>query len=252
MLFVASVSIGASAVTPFIVVLDAGHGGHDSGAVGRKANEKTLVLDITRRLGKLLEAHPNEIKVVYTRNNDTFIPLQKRADIANAAHGNLFVSLHINDVKATSPGRSTVTGISVYTLGPEKSDRNMQVAMRENSVMELENDFQTKYSGFDPKSAESYIFFEMKSSMHQRQSVNFARMAHQNLLKATGRPNKGMHQAGFWVLWAPNMPSVLVELDFICNPRAEDFLCSETGKQQCAQALYQSILNWARTQKNNT
>jgi len=240
MLAVAGVHAG-----DFVVVLDPGHGGKDAGCVGRKTNEKTIVLDVVKRLGKKLES-AGGIDVVYTRKDDRFVSLQGRADIANRAGGNLFLSVHVNSLPENSAGRTRVSGISMFTLGPDKFSRNLQVAMRENAVMELEADYSSRYKGFDPKSAESYIIFEMTSNMYLRQSIVFARMAQRELVKATGRPDKGIHQAGFWVLWSPNMPSVLAELDFICNPQAEDFLNSAEGREKCADALYDAVVAYAR------
>lgn len=248
------VSVLVAPASDFVLVIDAGHGGKDPGCVGRKTNEKTIVLDIARRLGKKIEASGCGIKVVYTRKDDRFISLQKRADIANAAHGNLFLSLHVNSVKENTPGRDKVRGIAVYTLGPDKSSRSLEVAMRENSVMELEPDYSMRYKGFDPKSAESYIVFEMTSNLYMRQSIDFATLAQKRLIGSTGRYNKGVHQSGFWVLWSPNMPSVLAELEFICNPSSEDYLCSEEGKQAIVDGLYKAVTeysaNYIRQNKN--
>ena len=242
-------SVLQASAADFVLVLDPGHGGKDPGCVGRKTNEKTIVLDIAKRLGKKIESTCKGVSVVYTRKDDRFISLQKRADIANAAHGNLFLSLHVNSVKETSPGRDKVRGIAIYTLGPDKSARSLEVAMRENSVMELEQDYSAKYKGFDPKSAESYIVFEMTNNLNMRQSIDFARSAQRRLISSTGRFDKGVHQAGFWVLWSPNMPSVLAELEFICNPSSEDYLCSEDGREAIVNGLYKAVVEYVSAYK---
>lgn len=248
-------TVYAAPAGDFILVLDPGHGGKDSGCVGRKSCEKNIVLDIARRLGKRLETERKDIKVVYTRKDDRFISLQRRADIANEAHGNLFLSLHVNSVPKDAAGRSKTRGIAMYTLGPDKSSRSFEVAKRENSVMELEPDYTTRYKGFDPNSAESYIIFEMTSNLYMRQSIDFARATQTSLIRSTGRYDKGCHQAGFWVLWSPNMPSVLAELEFICNPTSEDYLNSEAGKEAIVNGLYDSVCKYASTyirQNENT
>lgn len=224
----------------FVVVIDPGHGGKDAGCVGRSLKEKNIVLDIATRLDKLVSTLP-ECKTVLTRSNDRFVSLQGRADKANNAHGDLFISIHVNSVDEKTPARDKTRGIAVYTMGPDKSQRALQVAMRENAVMELEPDFTTKYRGFDPKSAESYISMEMTSDIYMKRSIDFARIVQKNLVKHTGRSDKGCHQAGFWVLWSPNMPSVLVELEFICNPDSEKWLGTDKARQQCAQALFESV-----------
>ena len=223
-LMLCTVSISAADDTqPFVLVLDPGHGGKDIGAPGacRKTTESAVVLDVAKRVGRMVEDAGLDIQTVYTRKTDRFVTLQGRADIANKAHGDLFVSIHCNSVKS---GGNNVQGTSVYTLGSGKSSENLRVAMRENSVIELEPDYTAKYSGFDPNSVESYILFELSQDVHIRQSIDFARLAQDELVSTAGRVDKKLRQANFWVLWATSMPAVLVELDFIClhlvhNPR---------------------------------
>lgn len=223
-----------------IIVVDAGHGGHDAGCVGRSEREKDINLDVAQRLARKINAMPG-YKAVLTRDSDVFLTLQKRADIANEAGADLFISIHVNSVARESAGRERVAGASVYALGPDKAPNNLNVAMRENSVMELEKDHTTRYKGFDPKSSESYIMFELTQNAHQRQSLEFARLAQQQLVSHAGRTDKGVRQDGFWVLWATGMPAVLVELDFICNPECERFLASGDGREKCAQALANAV-----------
>lgn len=222
----------------FTLVLDPGHGGKDYGCTGKLTNEKTIVLDVAKRLSELVEEkYGDSIEVVFTRSDDRFITLQGRADIANKAGGDLFISIHVNSVDRRTRGRDKIHGASVYTVGLHKSDSNLAVAMRENSVIELEEDFSTTYQGFDPGSSESYIIFELTQDRHIRQSLDMASLIQGELTTTAARADKGVRQAGFWVLWATGMPSVLVELDFICNPAAERFLNSSQGRQKCAQSL---------------
>ena len=238
LIFFAFSSIAAK---DYVVVIDAGHGGSDAGCVGQKAREKDIVLDIAKKLaGKINNELPG-VKGILTRSDDKFIPLQERANIANRNDGDLFISIHVNSLPYESPGRTAISGAQVYTLGPDKSQNNLNVAMRENSVMELENDYTKTYKGFDPSSTESYIIFELNQNAHMRQSVDFASIAQRHLVKDAGRVDKGVRQDGFWVLWATRMPSVLVELDFICNPRQESFLNSPQGQSQCVNALFNAV-----------
>lgn len=225
----------------YIVVIDAGHGGSDAGCVGKKAREKDITLDVAKRLAQRINNELPGVKAVLTRSTDKFIPLQERANIANKNNGDLFISIHVNSVAKESAGRSSVKGAQVYTLGPDKSSSNLNVAMRENSVIELEKDHSKTYKGFDPNSAESYIIFELNQNVHMKQSTRFASLALNRLVRDASRANKGVHQAGFWVLWATSMPAVLVELDFICNPTQETFLNSAEGRGKCTAALFNAV-----------
>lgn len=227
----------APAAHPFTVVIDPGHGGKDIGCRGKLTNEKTIVLDVAKRLGRILaEEHP-EVKTVFTRSDDRFIELNRRAAIANKARGDLFISIHVNSVDAKNRNRANIHGAQVYTLGLHRNDDNLDVAMRENSVIELEADYSETYQGFDPNSSESYIIFELTQNRHQQNSIEFADAVQQELLSTAGRADKGVRQAGFLVLRASSMAAVLVELDFICNPAAEQFLASEKGREKCARSI---------------
>lgn len=226
---------------PFTVVLDPGHGGKDYGCVGAITNEKTIVLDVARRVGDLIAEELPQVKTVFTRKDDRFIELSERAKIANKADADLFISIHVNSVDRRSKGREKVQGASVYTLGLHRTEANLAVAMRENAVIELEPDFSTTYQGFDPNSSESYIIFELTQNQHLNQSIEFADAIQTQLVKAAGRIDKGVRQAGFLVLRATSMPSVLVELDFICNPASERYLASEQGRKQCAASIFNAL-----------
>ena len=235
----------------FVVVIDAGHGGKDGGAVGSFAKEKDITLNVAKLLGSKISDECENIKVVYTRDTDKYLTLQQRANIANRAKGDLFISIHVNSVDLNSPGRTNVAGSSVFTLGLHKTKDNLDVAMRENSVIKMEDNYTTVYSGFDPNSAESYIIFEMNQNKHMLKSINLASSIQDELTTNAGREDKGVRQAGFWVLWATNMPSVLVELDFICNPTQEKFLSSTDGQEQLANSIFNAFVKHVSNDNSN-
>lgn len=226
------------------VVIDAGHGGHDVGAADNNTYEKDINLKVANKLAANIKKHLKNIDVVMTRDNDKFLSLQERASLANSSKGDLFISIHTNSVDKSNPNRKTVEGASVYVLGLQKDQDNMRVARRENSVIELEEDYEGKYKGFDPSSDASYIIFEMQQKGNLSKSFKFANEAQKQLVSKAGRKNRGVKQAGFWVLWATYMPAVLVELDFICNPVQAEYLASEDGSQQLADALYDAVANY--------
>lgn len=235
----------------FIVVIDAGHGGKDVGAVDNGAKEKDINLGVAKKLSGMIKKNLKNVKPILTRENDTYLTLQERAAIANKNKGNLFISIHTNSVDKTNSNRANIQGASVYALGLHKDQNNLQVARRENSVIELESNFEQKYSGFDPSKDESYIIFEMAQKHNLSQSLKFANLAQKNLVSLAGRADKGVKQAGFWVLWATSMPSVLVELDFICNPKSAEFLNSEKGQEKLAKALCAALEKYFGTNKNS-
>ena len=216
---------------PFVVVIDAGHGGTDPGAIGRVAQEKDLNLSVSLLAGQMIkEAYPN-VEVVYTRETDVFIPLQKRADFVNKNNANLFICVHTN----SSPIPSA-RGAETYVLGTDKLDRNLDVAMRENAVIKLESDYQTKYHGFDPNSIDSYIMFELMQNQYLDQSLNYASLLQQEFARIK-RGDRGVRQAAFWVLLKSACPSVLVEMGFISNPDEEKYLASEAGQTALAKTI---------------
>lgn len=228
---------GVSAADNYVVVIDAGHGGKDHGAIDNNVREKDINLGVALKAGELIKKQNKNIKVVYTRDKDEYLTLQQRADKANKSKGDLFISIHTNSVDKTNPNRTTVAGASTYTLGLHKEGSNMDVAKRENSVMTLEKNYETKYSGFDPNSDESYIIFEMAQKSNMTQSTKFAKEMQRQLTGVAKRRDRGVHQAGFWVLWATSMPAVLVELDFICNPNSAKYLNSSSGQNEMAKAI---------------
>ncbi|MCM1449605.1 MAG: N-acetylmuramoyl-L-alanine amidase [Clostridiales bacterium] len=225
----------------FVLVIDPGHGGKDVGARGVKAYEKNITLAVAKLFGDKVTKEMKDVKVVYTRDKDTYVKLNDRAQIANDAHGDLFVSIHVNSVAKKNRKRRSIAGAEVYTLGLHRSDDNLAVAMRENSVMSLEADNAETYQGFDPESSESYIIFELSQSKHMDQSIEMAELVQRELVSKAGRSDKGVRQAGFWVLWATSMPSILIELDFICNPTQEKFLNSTDGQRRLADAIFEGF-----------
>lgn len=239
-LFVSEAFAGKDDPKAFTVVIDPGHGGKDIGAADNGAREKDINLGVALELQKMLKKKLKEINVVMTRDNDTYLTLQQRADVANKAKGDLFISIHTNSVDKKNKNRKTVAGSSVYALGLHKDENNMKVARRENSVIELESNYEQKYSGFDPNRDESYIIFEMAQKKNLSKSIRFAEGVQKELV-GIGRKNRGVHQAGFWVLWATSMPSVLIELDFICNPVAAKYMTSSKGEKEFAEAIYKAI-----------
>lgn len=240
-----SLNLRAAVAEPeFTVVIDAGHGGKDTGAVDNDIREKDVNLGTALKLADYIRKNHKEIKVVMTRSTDEFISLQGRADIANRNKADLFISIHTNSVDLKNPNRKTIAGASTYTLGLHRDQDNLNVARRENSVMTLESDYDSKYKGFDPASDESYIIFEMAQKANMAQSVKFAEAVQKQMASEAGRKDRGVKQAGFWVLWATSMPSVLVELDFITNPDVASFIGSENGQEKMARAIGKAVDNY--------
>lgn len=233
----------------FVVVIDPGHGGKDYGAIGAVTNEKTINLNVAKKLGEKIRKNygEDEVKVVYTRDKDVFIALNDRARIANEAKGDLFISIHVNSVDKKNKRRATIAGTEVYTCGLHRTESNLEVAKRENAVMYLEDDYSQKYQGFDPTSPESYIAFELNQSKHLDRSIEFATLAKDYLTTTARRVDKGVKQAGFWVLWSTGMPAVLVELDFISNPTSEKFMASANGVEKLSKSLYQAFEDYYTT-----
>jgi N-acetylmuramoyl-L-alanine amidase len=227
---------------PFTIVIDAGHGGKDTGAPGPTINEKVINLSVALKFGNLISENMRNVKVVYTRKTDRFIELDERANIANRNKADLFISIHTN---ATEKGSSTVAGTETYTLGLARSEENLEVAMRENSAILLEDNYQQKYEGFDPNSTESYIMFEFMQNKHMTQSIKLASEI-QKAFKTAKRNDRGVRQSGLLVLRRISMPGVLVELGFINNPLEEKYLKSADGQNKLAKALYDAFVRYKR------
>ena len=218
------------------VVIDPGHGGKDPGAVNKTIREKDVVLGIGIQLGKLINESYPEVKVIYTRKTDVFIPLIERSRIANRNKADLFISLHAN-----ACGTPSVRGTETFLLGPSLTNENLEVAKKENSVILLEEDYSTTYEGFDPNSPESYIMFEMAQSIHLDQSLYFADAIQQQFRSRISSPDRGVKQAGFLVLRQSSMPSVLVEAGFLSNQAEANYLNSENGQHQVALSVFEAF-----------
>jgi N-acetylmuramoyl-L-alanine amidase len=217
---------------PFVLVLDAGHGGKDPGAIGRKSKEKDITLAVTLLAGKYITENYPDVKVVYTRRRDVSVGLNERADLANKSHANLFISIHTNSVEQSSP-----RGSEVFAFGVTRSAENLAIMKRENSVIYLEDNYKEKYEGFDPNSAESYIIFEFLQNNFAEQSLEFASTMRNELKACAPWSDRGVKQAAFLVLREASMPRVLVELDFISNIEAEKLLMSDAGQKKYAIAI---------------
>ena len=221
----------------FTVVIDAGHGGHDTGAVGlkMKVQEKNLNLTVAKQLAEKIRTNYPEVNVVLTRDADVFLPLQQRADIANKNHADLFISIHTNAAE-----NRNAQGAETFILGTERMEDNLDVAMRENAVMKLEED-QTVYQGFDPNSIESYILFELMQNQYMDHSLQFAELVQNQFVGTLQRANRGVRQAAFWVLLKSACPSVLIEMGFLSNAEEEKWLASAEGKTGIVNGIFDAF-----------
>lgn len=238
--FVLFVGTSWAANGRFTLVIDAGHGGHDAGALGAISKEKDINLNVALAFGRYVEQNLPDVQVIYTRKTDVFIPLHQRADIANKAKADLFISVHTNSVV---PGHYA-KGFQVYTLGMHRAKDNLDVAMRENSVISMEKGYQQTYQGFDPKSSESYIMFEFMQNANMEKSVELARLIQRSVCSSANRIDKGVHQAGFLVLRESYMPSCLIELGFITAADEEEFLNSPDGIDAMAKGIYNAFVKY--------
>ena len=224
---------------PITVVIDAGHGGKDPGAIGKKSYEKTIALAIALKLGRLINEKLPQIKLVYTRKTDKFVDLRKRAEIANKNKADLFISIHVN-----SNDISKVTGTATYVMGLHRSDENFKVAKRENSVILIEDDYSEKYAGYDPHSPESYIIFSLMQNTYLKQSIDFAIQVQWQFKNRARRKDRGVKQAGLIVLWNAATPGVLIETGFISNANEEKYLNSKWGQELIASAVFRAVRNY--------
>jgi N-acetylmuramoyl-L-alanine amidase len=224
------------------VVIDPGHGGKDPGALGKNCKEKDIVLGIGLKLGKYIEENFDDVEVIYTRDKDVFVPLHERAEIANKNDADLFISIHAN-----ADPRKKAIGTETYAMGLHKNEQNLEVAKKENAVIVLEEDYTTRYEGFDPKSAESYIIFSLLQNTYLDQSLNFANYVQGQFRDRAKRIDRGVKQAGFLVLWQTTMPSILIETGFLSHPDEETFLNSELGQDYLASAIYRAFRDYKQT-----
>ena len=221
------------------VVIDAGHGGKDPGAVVGKAREKDIVLDIALKLGKLIKENLPEVKVIYTRSSDVFIPLFERSVIANKNNADLFISIHANFCSTPS-----IKGTETYVLGLHRTLDNLNVAKKENSVILLEKDHSTRYEGFDPNLSESYIMFELIQNTHIDQSVIFAGILQDSFRQHAQRASRDVRQAGFLVLRETSMPSVLIETGYLSNQSESNYLLTNEGRETLALSIFKSFKSY--------
>lgn len=216
-------------------MIDPGHGKHDPGTSGKFSKEKNVALKIALELGRIIEENLDDVEVIFTRDDDSFLELHERADLANKKGADLFISVHCNAFHNRS-----VFGSETYVMGLSKMDNNMDVAKRENSVMLLEED-QTKYEGFDPESDESYILFDLYQSAHLNNSLVLAAEIEKQMDERVGRNSRGVRQAPFWVLWQTTMPSVLVETGYLSNSKEEQELNDKLNQVYIASGIYRAV-----------
>lgn len=227
----------------FTVVIDPGHGGRDPGAIGSSSKEKDIVLSVGKKLGELIKNNHQDVSVLYTRDTDRFIELNKRAEIANKAKADLYISLHCN---ALDRRRQSPQGVETFVLGLHRSKDNLDVAKAENSVILYEDDYSTKYQGFNPNEPESYIMFEFMTDQYLQQSVYFASLVQNRLVNNSKRVNRNVRQAGFLVLREVAMPSILVELGYISNATDERYMKTESGQKSLANSVYLAFKEYKR------
>lgn len=223
----------------WVVVIDPGHGGKDPGTLGKQSKEKDIALSISLKTGSYIEDRIEGVKVIYTRKTDEFIELYKRAEIANKSRADLFISIHCNGVNDRR-----IKGSETFTMGLHKDQGNLEVAMKENSVITLEEDYSTRYQGYDPNSSESFIAFSLMQNIYLEQSLNIASYIQSQFKERVGLRNRGVKQAGFLVLWQTTMPSVLIETGFISNSDEEKFLVSKKGQDYVASAIFRAFRDY--------
>jgi N-acetylmuramoyl-L-alanine amidase len=228
------------------VVIDAGHGGDDPGAVGKKSKEKDIALSIALKLGNCIKENLPEVQVIFTRSTDKFVELYKRARIANENKADLFISIHCNStVKPESSGTET------WVMGLHKSQANLEVAKKENSTILLENDYSQQYDGFDPNSPEANIIFSLYQNIYLDHSLTLATKVQNQFTIKAGRVSRGVKQAGFLVLFKTTMPGALIETGFISNPAEEEYLISEKGQNQIASSIFRAIRDYKNELEGN-
>jgi N-acetylmuramoyl-L-alanine amidase len=240
LLFIALISIIISGSVPtprgkngWVIVIDPGHGGRDPGAIGSFSYEKNIVLPVALKMGEYLEKNIPNVKVIYTRKTDVYVDLYERPEIANRNNADLFISIHANLISGKN-----AYGAETFVMGHSLDEQNLAVAMKENEVMLLDDNYSTKYEGFDPKSTESYIMFTMMQNAFSKQSTDLAARIQDQFKNRIKRFDRGVKQERFWVLWKTTMPSVLTELGFISNKNEENYMNSKAGQDSLATALF--------------
>ena len=234
-----AVPLPAAEKHKYTLVIDAGHGGKDPGCMTKTAKEKTINLNVALALGRYVEDNCKDVKVVYTRKTDVFIPLHERAAIANRNKADVFISIHTNSV-----ANKAVNGLETYTMGMRRSDEKLSAAMRENEVVTYEDNYRQHYSGFDPRQPESYIIFDMINDANMLESVELAKSIQKYACKTSGRLNKGVKQDAFLVLRETSMPACLVELGYITNASDEAYLTGKKGVDALARGIYMAFVEY--------
>ena len=238
-LFFELTAFSADTEKKWVIVIDAGHGGKDPGAVGKISYEKDIVLAVALKTGEMIKKNIKNAKVIYTRDDNTFVELGERADIANRNKADLFISIHANG----NPS-SNARGTETYIMGLSKDEANLQVAMKENEVILLEKDYTTRYEGFDPKSPESYIIFTLMQNVYREQSTYLASLIQTQYKERVNRADRGVQEAGFYVLFMTTMPSVLTEIGFITNPAEEKYINSNEGQEYISSAIFRACRDY--------
>ncbi len=239
LIFLSGAFANAQDKNKWVIVIDPGHGGRDPGAVGAYSYEKNITLPIALKTGEYIEQNIKNVKIIYTRKNDSFVELSERADIANRNKADLFISIHAN----SHPLKSTY-GAETWVMGHHKDQKNLEVAMKENSVILQEKDYSTRYEGFDPNSPESYIMFTLMQNAFSEQSIDLASRIQSQYKNEIDRYDRGVKQAGFWVLYMTTMPSVLTEIGFISNSAEEKYINSKQGQENIARAIYEACRDY--------
>lgn len=227
------------------IVIDAGHGGKDPGASGKRSKEKDIALKVALLTGKYIDDKLSDVEVFYTRKTDVYVDLLKRAQIAHEVDADLFISIHVDAVASKS-----VSGPSTYVLGLHRTDDNLRVAQKENAVIKLEDNYEDKYEGFDPAKPESYIIFNFVQDAYLKQSTDLANTIQTEFRTRAGRNDRGVHQSGFLVLRETSMPSVLVELGYITNANEESFLNTKKGQEYMASAIFRAVRDYKEDIEN--
>lgn len=221
------------------VVIDAGHGGHDPGTSGKSSKEKDIALAVSLKLGGYIEEYLPDVKVIYTRKDDRFIELRERAAIANRNKADVFISIHANAVSKPS-----IAGTETYVMGMHVTERNFEVAKRENAVILLEENYEEAYANFDPNSPESYISFSLTQNAYLENSLRLAQYIENQFGKRAGRRSRGVKQAGFQVLWQTSMPSVLVEIGYLTNEKEERELNDPSVQANIASGIFRAFRDY--------
>lgn len=232
----------------FTVCIDPGHGGNQPGTYGKKTKEKDVTLQVALKLGQIIEENLSDVKVVYTRKTDLTLGLRERAKVANDNNADIFISIHANSLPESTPDsrRQSIYGTETYVLGLHKTQESLEVAMRENSVILLEENYEEKYQGFDPKSPESYILFSLTQSANHESSIRLASLIEDQFGNRAGRKSRGVKQAGFQVLWETAMPAVLVEIGYLSNTKEERELNDSLVQEYIASAIFRAIREYKK------